>query len=51
MYDAFTGSGGRAEFHPLPPFSKDGHTLFFGSGGSPIWGPLMDAYLTRMGVR
>ena len=47
MYDAFTGSGGRAEFHPLPPFGKDGHTLFFGSGGSAIWGPLMEAYLAR----
>nr|WP_294554122.1 CocE/NonD family hydrolase [uncultured Rhodopila sp.] len=51
MYDAFTGSGGRAEFHPLPPFARDGHTLFFGNGGSAIWGPLVEAYLGRMADR
>jgi dienelactone hydrolase len=48
MHDAFTAAGGKAEFHQLPPFAKDGHTLFFGPGGSAIWGPLMDAYLARM---
>jgi dienelactone hydrolase len=48
MYDAFTGSGGRAEFHPLPPFGRDGHRLFFDNGGSAVWGPLMEAYLARM---
>jgi hypothetical protein len=51
MYDAFTGSSGRAEFHPLPPFAKDGHTLFFGNGGSAIWGPLIEAYLARIAGR
>lgn len=48
MYEAFTALGGKADFHPLPAFANDGHTLFFGAGGSAIWGPLMDAYLTRM---
>ncbi len=50
MYDSFTASGGRAEFHQLPPFAADGHTLFLGNGGSAIWGPLMQAYLARMGA-
>jgi dienelactone hydrolase len=48
MYEAFAAAGGKADFHPLPPFAKDGHSLFFGTGGSAIWGPLMDNYLSRM---
>jgi dienelactone hydrolase len=47
MHDAFTAAGGQAEFHQLPPFHADGHALFFGSGGSEIWGPLMEDYLSR----
>jgi dienelactone hydrolase len=48
LYDAFAASGGTAEFHQLPSFAKDGHALFFGAGGSAVWGPIMQAYLTRM---
>ena len=47
MYDAFTQSGGKATLHQVPPFGKDGHTLFFGEGGSAIWGPLVETYLGR----
>ena len=47
MYQAFIAAGGKADFHLLPPFGKDGHALFFGTNGSAIWGPLMDAYLGR----
>ena len=50
MHDAFTAAGGKAELQQLPPFGKDGHALFFGTGGSAIWGPLMDAYLRRQGT-
>jgi dienelactone hydrolase len=49
MYDAFTGTGGKAEFYQLPAFHADGHALFFASGGSAVWGPLMEAYLKRNG--
>lgn len=48
MYDAFSAAGGRAEFHQLPAFGKDGHLLFVSTGGSAVWGPLMEAYLARM---
>jgi hypothetical protein len=27
------------------PFDSDGHFLFYGRGGSRIWGPLVDQYL------
>jgi len=45
MYAAFTEAGGKADLHLLAPFGSDGHGLFFGRGGSAIWGPLMDHYL------
>ena len=47
MHEAFIAAGAKADFHLLPPFGKDGHALFFGTNGSAIWGPLMDAYLGR----
>ena len=50
IYDAFTASGGQAEFHQLGPFANDGHRLFFGRGGSAVWGPLMERYLHGRGV-
>lgn len=45
MHAAFTRSGGNAELIQLGPYGSDGHTLFFGKGGSAIWGPLMERYL------
>lgn len=45
LYDAFTRSGGKAEFDRLGPFGTDGHRLFFGPGGSQIWGPIVERYL------
>lgn len=45
MYGAYTQNGGRGEFEHLGPFDGDGHRLFFGAGGSQIWGPLVTRYL------
>ncbi len=45
LHDAFTRTGGRAEMVRLPAFTEDGHSLFFGRGGSSIWGPLVERYL------
>ena len=45
LYTAYTNSGGKAEFYQLPAFGSDGHRLFFGMGGSGIWGPLVEHYL------
>jgi len=45
MYAAFTAAGGRADLHQLAPFGTDGHRLFWGRGGSKIWGPLVERTL------
>ena len=47
LYDAFTRHGGKAQFEQVGPYSDDGHRLFFGAGGSQIWGPLVAGYLAR----
>ncbi len=46
MYDAYVEAGGVADLAMLPPFGDDGHELFFGRGGSTIWGPLVEKYLS-----
>ena len=47
MYRSFTAAGGKAEFIQPGPFGNDGHNLFYGRGGSKIWGPMVEAYLAR----
>jgi dienelactone hydrolase len=50
MHAAFTRSGGLAELIRPAPFDGDGHRLFFGKGGSAIWGPVMQRYLASRGA-
>lgn len=45
MYDAFTSAGGKATLVQPGPFPIDGHQLFFGQGGSAVWGSIVEAYL------
>ena len=45
LYSAFTRSGGKAQFNQPGAYGADGHRLFFGPGGSPIWGPIVERYL------
>jgi dienelactone hydrolase len=45
MHAAFTAAGGKAELVQPGPYDTDGHRLFFGKGGSAIWGPVMERYL------
>jgi hypothetical protein len=47
LYDAYTRNGGKAEFVQVGPYGNDGHRLFLGTGGSQIWGPLVESYLAR----
>jgi dienelactone hydrolase len=47
MYRAFTAKGGVADFQQPDTYSTDGHRLFFGPGGSAIWGPLVERYLAQ----
>jgi hypothetical protein len=44
LYEAFTRNGGKADFEQVGPYGDDGHRLFFGQGGSQIWGPLVAGY-------
>ena len=45
MASAFLGAGGHSTFVLTDPFGRDGHHLFFGRGGSAVWGPLFERYL------
>jgi dienelactone hydrolase len=51
MYAAYAQNGGKAEVHQLAAFGDDGHHLFFGRGGSAIWGPLVERYLATRPVQ
>jgi hypothetical protein len=47
MHRAFIASGGKAELVQPAPYDGDGHRLFFGAGGSQVWGPILDRYLAQ----
>jgi len=49
MADAFAARGGRAEFHLLPAFGKDGHALFAAADGLARWRNLVAAFLGANG--
>ena len=44
---AFVKAGGNAEYHLLPPFAKNGHTLF--ANGVEIWSPIVAEFLGKQG--
>jgi dienelactone hydrolase len=48
MAAAFRDSGGRAEFHLLPPFGSDGHALF--ARAVERWAPLVQPFLAAHGL-
>lgn len=50
MHAAFTRAGGIADLQHVATYAQDGHRLFFGPGGSLVWGPLMERYLASRGV-
>jgi dienelactone hydrolase len=47
LWHEFTAAGGKAEFEQPGNFGDDGHHLFFGAGGSRIWGPVVERYLAE----
>ena len=48
MADAFQRAGAPITFVAENAFGQDGHHLFAGRGGSRIWGPLFESYLSRV---
>jgi dienelactone hydrolase len=47
MHDAYTGAGGNAEYHMLPPFGSDGHFMIDSADAIPIWEPLVKQFLEK----
>jgi mannose-1-phosphate guanylyltransferase len=45
MAQAWRLSGAPVTLRQKPAFGRDGHGLFFGQGGSAIWGPEVEAFL------
>jgi dienelactone hydrolase len=41
MAAAWRLAGAPMRLHQMPAFGRDGHGLFFGQGGSMIWGPIV----------
>jgi dienelactone hydrolase len=50
LYQDFTAAGGKAVFEQPGAFDGDGHHLFFGPGGSALWGPYVALYLAAQGA-
>ena len=47
VHEAFTGAGGIAEYHLLPPFGSDGE-LFSGSPYAiSMWTPIVNQFLDK----
>ena len=49
MHEAYTGAGGSAEYHLLPPFGSDGHFMITSPDSIPLWAPLVGPFLDKHG--
>jgi dienelactone hydrolase len=47
MHEAYTGAGGEAEYHLLPPFGNEGHFFIDNADAIPLWAPLVSGFLAR----
>jgi dienelactone hydrolase len=47
MHEAYTGAGGSAEYHMLPPFGSEGHFLIDSADAIPLWAPLVSQFLDK----
>jgi dienelactone hydrolase len=45
MFDAYTGAGGNAEYHLMPPFGNEGHFFIGSPEAIPQWSPLVIKFL------
>jgi dienelactone hydrolase len=45
MHAAYTGAGGSAEYHLIPPFGHDGHFFIDSPEAIPQWSPLVRQFL------
>ena len=47
MHAAYTGAGGRAEYHLMPPFGNEGHIFIDSPDTIPQWSPLVSQFLDK----
>jgi dienelactone hydrolase len=47
MHAAYTGAGGNAEYHLMPPFGGDGHFFIDSPDAIPQWSPLVSQFLDK----
>ena len=47
MHTAYTGAGGNAEYHLMPPFGTDGHFFIGSPDAIPQWSPLVSQFLDK----
>jgi dienelactone hydrolase len=48
MHAAYTGAGGSAEYHLMPPFGNEGHIFIDSPDSIPQWSPLVSQFLDRL---
>jgi len=47
MHAAYTGGGGSAEYHLMPPFKNEGHFFIDSLDAIPQWSPLVGEFLDK----
>jgi pimeloyl-ACP methyl ester carboxylesterase len=47
MHAVYTGAGGSAEYHLMPPFGGDGHFFIDSPDAIPQWSPLVSQFLDK----
>jgi dienelactone hydrolase len=47
MHAAYTGAGGNAEYHLMPPFETEGHFFIDSPNAIPLWSPLVSQFLNN----
>jgi len=47
MHAAYTGAGGSAEYHLMPPFKNEGHFFIDSPDSIPQWSPLVSQFLDK----
>jgi dienelactone hydrolase len=47
MHAAYTGAGGSAEYHLMPPFGGEGHIFIDSPDSIPQWSPLVSQFLDK----
>jgi len=47
MHAAYTGAGGDAEYHLMPPFGNEGHFFIDSRDAIPQWSPLVSQFIDK----